>query len=45
MKRPPIRSSRIAAKREGESKWGKQYQSIEPSIPTSAAVCMSPISP
>ena len=29
----------------GESKLGQQYQSIVPSVPTSAAVCRSPIRP
>ena len=33
-----------AAKQAPESKRGKQHQSIEPSRPTSAAVCRSPIS-
>jgi hypothetical protein len=33
-----------AAKQAGESKRGRQSQSIEPFAPTSAAVCVSPIS-
>ena len=28
-----------------ESKFGNDMKSIEPSLPTSATVCMSPISP
>jgi hypothetical protein len=44
-KLPPLRSSRIAAKTLGESKAGRQHQSIEPSVPTSATVCMSPMMP
>ena len=44
-KRPPTSESRIAANRLGESKRGKQHQSIEPSMPTSAAEDMLPISP
>jgi hypothetical protein len=31
-------------KQAGESNRGRQSQSIEPSLPTSAAVCMSPMS-
>ncbi len=31
------------AKHAAESKWGRQSQSMEPSSPTSAAVCRSPI--
>ena len=42
---PPISWSRIAAKTLGESKRGKQSQSTEPSVPTSAAEDMSPMSP
>ena len=45
LKRPPFLSSRIAAKTLGESKCGKQSQSIDPSIPTSATLCMSPMIP
>ncbi len=33
-----------AAKQAAESKRGRHSQSIDPSFPTSAAVCMSPIS-
>jgi hypothetical protein len=29
----------------GESKCGRQHQSIEPSMPTSATVCRSPMTP
>ena len=32
-----------AAKHDGESKWGRHSQSMEPSVPTRAAVCRSPI--
>src|SRR5207245_1572596 len=39
------RTSRMAAKTLGESNRGAQYQSIEPSSPTRAAVCMSPMTP
>jgi hypothetical protein len=35
----------LAAKTLGESKRGQQYQSIVPSVPTSATVCRSPIRP
>ena len=45
LKRPPTFRSRMAANTLGESKRGKQHQSIEPSVPTSAAEDMSPISP
>ena len=45
LKRPPLRSSRIAANSDGESKRGRQSQSIEPFRPTSAAVCRSPMTP
>jgi hypothetical protein len=41
----PWSASRIAAKTLGESKRGQQYQSIVPSVPTSATVCRSPIRP
>jgi len=34
----------MAANADGESNRGLQYQSIVPSVPTSAAVCRSPIS-
>ena len=44
-KRPPFSWSTMAAKTLGESKRGKQHQSTEPSVPTSAADAMSPISP
>ena len=30
---------------DGASTWRTQYQSIVPSVPTSAAVCRSPITP
>jgi hypothetical protein len=43
--KPPRSASRIAAKTLGESKRGQQYQSIVPSVPTSATVCRSPIRP
>jgi hypothetical protein len=43
--RPPFWSSRMAANTLGESKWGRHSQSMEPSIPTSAAVRKLPISP
>jgi hypothetical protein len=42
-KLPPRVASRIAAKTDGESKCGKQHQSIDPFNPTNAAVCRSPI--
>ena len=42
---PPWPASRIAANTLGESKRGQQYQSIVPSVPTSATVCRSPIKP
>jgi K+ transporter len=45
LKKPPFFSSRIAAKMLGESKCGRQHQSIEPSMPTSATVCRSPTTP
>jgi len=35
----------MAANTLGESKYGRQSQSIEPSIPTSAAVRMLPMTP
>jgi hypothetical protein len=44
-KKPPWSASRIEAKTLGESNRGQQYQSIVPSVPTSATVCRSPISP
>ena len=44
-KDPPLFSSRMAAKTLGESKDGKQYQSMEPFIPTSAADRMFPMTP
>ena len=40
---PPFWSSRIAAKTLGESKCGMQHQSIDPSMPTRATVCRSPM--
>jgi hypothetical protein len=43
--RPPWSASRMAAKTLGESNRGQQYQSIVPSVPTSATVCRSPIRP
>jgi hypothetical protein len=42
--RPFVASPSSAAKRAGESNRGAQNQSIEPSLPTSAAVPRSPIS-
>src|SRR3954454_18913172 len=45
MKRPPLPSSRMAAKTLGESKFGRQSQSTEPSMPTSAAVRRLPMTP
>jgi hypothetical protein len=44
-KDPPFLSSRMAAKTLGESKAGKQYQSMDPFIPTRAAVRMLPMTP
>ncbi len=44
-KRPPRSSSRMAANTLGESKFGRQHQSMDPSIPTSATECMSPMTP
>jgi hypothetical protein len=44
-KRPPRSASRIAANTLGASKRGQQYQSIVPSVRTSATVCRSPINP
>jgi hypothetical protein len=41
--RPFSRSPSKAQKQAPESNRGAQNQSIEPSRPTSAAVCMSPI--
>jgi hypothetical protein len=38
-------SSRIAPNTLGESKFGGQYQSIDPLLPTNAVVCMFPITP
>jgi hypothetical protein len=35
----------MAAKTLGESEREQQYQSIVPSVPTSATVCKSPIRP
>ncbi len=37
--------SRMAAKMLGESKCGRQHQSMDPSVPTSTAVCKSPMIP
>src|SRR5918994_6900381 len=45
LKCPPFSSSRIEQNTLGESKAGKQSQSTVPSVPTSAAVCRSPITP
>jgi len=45
LKYPPFWSSRMAAKTLGESKKGRQHQSMEPSLPTSATECRSPITP
>ena len=44
-KYPPRSASRIDPNTLGESKCGAQYQSIVPSVPTSATVCRSPITP
>ena len=41
--RPLLRSPSSAAKTAPESNRGTHSQSIEPSLPTSAAVCVSPI--
>src|SRR5438876_4827927 len=43
--RPPLSASRIEPKTLGESKRGQQYQSIVPSVPTSAIECRSPMIP
>ena len=43
--RPPLPSSRMAAKMLGESKFGRHSQSTDPSIPTSAAVRRLPMTP
>jgi hypothetical protein len=45
LNRPPRSASRIDPNTLGESKRGQQYQSIVPSVPTSATVCRSPIRP
>jgi hypothetical protein len=45
LKRPPRASSSRAAKMAGESKWGKQSQSIDPCVLMRATECMSPIMP
>ncbi len=45
LKRPPLRSSRMAANTLGESKCGRQSQSIDPFMPTSAAVRILPMIP
>src|SRR2546421_10724541 len=46
MRNRSLRSaSRIAPKTLGESNRGQQNQSIVPSVPTSATVCRSPITP
>jgi hypothetical protein len=45
LKEPPFSSSRMDAKRLGESKWGKHNQSIDPFVPTMATVCMFPMRP
>ena len=42
---PPRSASSIEANTLGESNRGEQYQSIVPSVPTSATVCRSPITP
>ena len=42
---PPRSASSRAPKMLGESKCGRQSQSIEPSSVTSATVCRSPITP
>jgi hypothetical protein len=45
VKLPPISASTIAPKRLGPSKRAGQNQSIVPSLPTSAALCRSPMTP
>ena len=45
LKEPPFFASRIEANTLGESKCGRQHHSIEPSLPTNAAICRSPITP
>ena len=45
LKWPPTSWSKTAANTLGESKRGKQHQSMEPSVPTSAAEDILPISP
>lgn len=42
--RPLPSSPSSAAKQAAESNLGRQSQSIDPSLPTSAAVCRSPMS-
>jgi hypothetical protein len=42
-KQPPRRASTIRAKTDGESTFGRQSQSIEPSFATSADVRPSPM--
>ena len=44
-KLPPRSPSKMAANTLGESNLGNQHQSMEPSVPTSAAEFMSPIRP
>jgi hypothetical protein len=44
-KRPPRLRSSKEAKTLGESKRGQQNQSMQPSVPTRAEVCRSPINP
>ncbi len=44
-KDPPRFESRIEPKMKGESKCGRQSQSIVPSRATSATVCRSPMTP
>ncbi len=42
---PPLSASSTAANTAGESKFGKQSQSMEPSVATSATECRSPMTP
>jgi hypothetical protein len=44
LNQPPFFASSRRQKAAGLSKWGRQHQSIEPSVATSAAVCASPTS-
>jgi hypothetical protein len=44
-KKPPLSESKIRLNNAAESNLGMQHQSMEPSIPTKAEPCISPISP